>query len=227
MLAMSGGMLRSSGKGGSCTRLRLESTDMNRCRLGTRESGLTQQICYRGLSNHWPGSIAFRCTLPIRSPPARSSSARPRSSRSSSRTRSTPARRRIAVAIELGGKKLLRVEDDGEGMEPEDARLAIERHATSKIAEPDDLGGDSHARVPRRGAAEHRVGLAFRAAHARARVARPAPRFASTAEPSLRARGRRAARAPASRSPTSSSTCRRDASSSSPTPPSRRRSRGW
>jgi len=48
--------------------------------------------------------------------------------------------RRIAVTIELGGKKLLRVEDDGEGMDPEDARLAIERHATSKIARPEDLG---------------------------------------------------------------------------------------
>ena len=47
---------------------------------------------------------------------------------------------RIAVAIELGGKKLLRVEDDGDGMDPEDARLAIERHATSKIASPEDLG---------------------------------------------------------------------------------------
>ena len=47
---------------------------------------------------------------------------------------------RIAVAIELGGKKLMRVEDDGEGMDPEDARLAIERHATSKIASPEDLG---------------------------------------------------------------------------------------
>jgi DNA mismatch repair protein MutL len=48
--------------------------------------------------------------------------------------------RRIVVTIEMGGKKLLRVEDDGEGMEPEDARLAIERHATSKIAKPEDLG---------------------------------------------------------------------------------------
>jgi DNA mismatch repair protein MutL len=47
--------------------------------------------------------------------------------------------RRIAIAIELGGKKSLRVEDDGEGMDPEDARLAIERHATSKIAGADDL----------------------------------------------------------------------------------------
>src|SRR5512132_2989232 len=48
--------------------------------------------------------------------------------------------RRIAVAIELGGKKSLRVEDDGEGMDPEDTRLAIERHATSKITKPEDLG---------------------------------------------------------------------------------------
>jgi DNA mismatch repair protein MutL len=47
--------------------------------------------------------------------------------------------RRIAIAIELGGKKSLRVEDDGEGMDPADARLAIERHATSKIAGADDL----------------------------------------------------------------------------------------
>jgi len=48
--------------------------------------------------------------------------------------------RRISIAVELGGKKLIRVEDDGEGMDPEDARLAIERHATSKIARADDLG---------------------------------------------------------------------------------------
>jgi DNA mismatch repair protein MutL len=47
---------------------------------------------------------------------------------------------RIAVSIELGGKKLIKVEDDGEGMEPEDAQLAVERHATSKIARPEDLG---------------------------------------------------------------------------------------
>src|ERR671927_953850 len=47
--------------------------------------------------------------------------------------------RRIAIHVELGGKKQIRVEDDGEGMEPEDARLAIERHATSKIRRADDL----------------------------------------------------------------------------------------
>ena len=47
--------------------------------------------------------------------------------------------RRVSIAIEMGGKKLVRVEDDGAGMEPDDARLAIERHATSKIRRADDL----------------------------------------------------------------------------------------
>jgi len=47
--------------------------------------------------------------------------------------------RRVAIHVELGGKKQVRVEDDGEGMAPEDARLAIERHATSKIRRADDL----------------------------------------------------------------------------------------
>jgi DNA mismatch repair protein MutL len=47
--------------------------------------------------------------------------------------------RRLAIHVELGGKKLVRVEDDGEGMEPEDARLAIERHATSKLRCAEDL----------------------------------------------------------------------------------------
>lgn len=47
---------------------------------------------------------------------------------------------RIAVTVEYGGKKLIRVEDDGIGMEPDDARLCLERHATSKIKRADDLG---------------------------------------------------------------------------------------
>ncbi|MPZ19666.1 MAG: DNA mismatch repair endonuclease MutL [Luteitalea sp.] len=47
--------------------------------------------------------------------------------------------RRVSVDIELGGKARIRVEDDGEGMTPEDARVAVERHATSKIASASDL----------------------------------------------------------------------------------------
>ena len=47
---------------------------------------------------------------------------------------------RITVTVEYGGKKLIRVEDDGIGMDPDDARLCLERHATSKITRADDLG---------------------------------------------------------------------------------------
>src|SRR5881409_245417 len=47
--------------------------------------------------------------------------------------------RRLTIHVELGGKKQIRVEDDGVGMDPEDARVAIERHATSKIRRADDL----------------------------------------------------------------------------------------
>jgi DNA mismatch repair protein MutL len=46
---------------------------------------------------------------------------------------------RIVVSTEAGGKKLVRVEDDGEGMDREDAKLALERHATSKIERAEDL----------------------------------------------------------------------------------------
>ena len=47
---------------------------------------------------------------------------------------------RITVTVEYGGKKLIRVEDDGLGMDPDDARLCLDRHATSKIRRADDLG---------------------------------------------------------------------------------------
>jgi len=48
--------------------------------------------------------------------------------------------RRITITTEYGGKKLIRVEDDGIGMDPGDARLSLDRHATSKIRRADDLG---------------------------------------------------------------------------------------
>jgi DNA mismatch repair protein MutL len=46
---------------------------------------------------------------------------------------------RLSITVEQGGKRLIRIEDDGEGMTPEDAQLALERHATSKIRGPEDL----------------------------------------------------------------------------------------
>jgi len=56
--------------------------------------------------------------------------------------------RQIRIEVELGGKRLVRVTDDGEGMTRDDALLAFERHATSKIASVEDL--------------EHIVTLGFR-----------------------------------------------------------------
>lgn len=46
---------------------------------------------------------------------------------------------RISVEVELGGRRLMRVADDGHGMNRDDAILAFERHATSKIRQLDDL----------------------------------------------------------------------------------------
>ena len=47
---------------------------------------------------------------------------------------------RITVDVELGGRRLMRIADDGHGMVRDDAVLAFERHATSKIRDLDDLG---------------------------------------------------------------------------------------
>ncbi len=47
--------------------------------------------------------------------------------------------RRIEIILEQGGRKRIEIRDDGCGMSERDALLAIERHATSKIAHFDDL----------------------------------------------------------------------------------------
>ena len=48
---------------------------------------------------------------------------------------------RIEVRMEQGGVKLVQVTDDGRGIHPEDLRLALSRHATSKISGAKDLDG--------------------------------------------------------------------------------------
>lgn len=49
----------------------------------------------------------------------------------------------IDIAVEDGGRSLIRVSDDGSGMERDDALLALARHATSKIRAAADLVGVS------------------------------------------------------------------------------------
>lgn len=74
----------------------------------------------------------------------------------------------IEIAVEGGGKRLIRVRDNGLGMGCEDLRLAVGRHATSKIREPTDL--------------EHIVSLGFRG--------EALPSIASVARLRLTSRGR-------------------------------------
>src|SRR5581483_2917634 len=49
--------------------------------------------------------------------------------------------RRVEVALRGAGRQLIAVTDDGTGMAPEDCRLALERHATSKLASESELEG--------------------------------------------------------------------------------------
>jgi DNA mismatch repair protein MutL len=46
----------------------------------------------------------------------------------------------VGIEVENGGIDRVTVADDGEGMDAEDAKRAFERHATSKITDPDDVG---------------------------------------------------------------------------------------
>jgi DNA mismatch repair protein MutL len=47
----------------------------------------------------------------------------------------------VDILVEDGGRRRIRVSDDGSGMDRADAKLALERHATSKIRAPEDLVG--------------------------------------------------------------------------------------
>src|ERR1700753_12553 len=58
---------------------------------------------------------------------------------------------RVRIEVEAGGRKLIRIADNGHGMGRDDALLAFERHATSKLRSSDDLL--SIARVGFRGEA--------------------------------------------------------------------------
>ena len=65
---------------------------------------------------------------------------------------------RIRVEVEAGGRRLIRITDDGQGMNRDDALLAFERHATSKLRTARRPALDRDAGLSRRGAAVDRLG---------------------------------------------------------------------
>jgi DNA mismatch repair protein MutL len=68
---------------------------------------------------------------------------------------------RVTVAVESGGTDLIRVTDDGVGMDEESLRQAVEKHTTSKIRDIDDLEGGVGT-LGFRGEALHAVGAVSR-----------------------------------------------------------------
>ena len=91
----------------------------------------------------------------------------------------------VDIDVREGGRALIRVSDDGHGMDRANAARAIERHATSKIRDAEDLVGVTsfgfrgerlHERAqPESGAADHECGLSVRACvrEPPGRIARP------------------------------------------------------
>ncbi len=69
----------------------------------------------------------------------------------------------IVIELSDGGRSSIVIRDDGEGMDADDLRLCVEKHATSKIAQENDL--DTIATLGFRGEA-----LASIAAVARVRI---------------------------------------------------------
>ena len=62
----------------------------------------------------------------------------------------------LRVDVEAGGRRLIRIVDDGCGMLRDDALLAFERHATSKLRDVKDLLIHCYAGLPRGGITLHK-----------------------------------------------------------------------
>ena len=71
----------------------------------------------------------------------------------------------IQVNIKDAGRTLVQVIDDGKGMSETDARMAFERHATSKISTADDLFFSSYDGISWRGACFDSGGFTSRASY--------------------------------------------------------------
>ncbi len=129
--------------------------------------------------------------------------------------------RRIEIVTAAGGKTLIRVVDDGSGMDEDDLVLAVERHCTSKL---DADGLDSIATLGFRGEALPSIGSVARLAIATRRAGAPtASNSSSKAARNTSHAPCRSTVAPASRSATCFSRRRRGSNFSRPIAPRRTR----
>ena len=114
--------------------------------------------------------------------------------------------RALTITVEFGGKKLIRVEDDGRGWS---RRSAAGHRAPCDEQDPASRRPARIATLGFRGEALPAIAsVSHFVLRTRARGAAPAPRFASTAAPSRRWSKRACRKAPRSKSPMSSTTCR-------------------
>ncbi len=118
--------------------------------------------------------------------------------------------RQVRVTLENGGKTLIQVSDDGSGMGREDAVLALDRHATSKVRSAADLVGVATFGFRGR---RCRRSPPYRASRSRPTTARPAPSSASQAAGSIASPTPCASGGPRSPCERSSSTHRPDENS--------------
>ena len=110
-----------------------------------------QTIAKRGLSRRaearprvtirsaWAASAFFPTRSPTRSPPARWWSGPPRVVKELLENSLDAGATDLRIEVEAGGRRLIRIADDGCGMLRDDALLAFERHATSKLRDVKDL----------------------------------------------------------------------------------------
>ena len=94
--------------------------------------------------------------------------------------------RKIEIIIRRGGISLVRVVDDGCGMDRDDALLSLERHATSKIRTAADLAAIGTLGFRGEALAEHRQRFAFSPNDSRTETRSPAPKSSSPAAGSKR-----------------------------------------
>ena len=131
----------------------------------------------------------------------------------------------IRIEVESGGRRLIRIADDGCGMLRDDALLAFERHATSKLRDAEDLL--SISTLGFRGEALPRSPRSPGCCSKRARRKRPPARGRDRRRQDAPLRRIGAAGAPSSPCATCSSTSPRAASFCAPSRPNSRTSPRW